>query len=612
MIADPAAPGAPAVYLFLEQTADDDRQMHTYYARIKILTEAGREKFADIVIPYRDKEEKIRGIEARTIHSDGTVIPFAGKPWQKEVARAGGVRMMEKGFSMPDVQVGSIVEYRYETTYSDWWAPHWYVQHSAFVHQEHYHFKPGPGGHVEGIRLLPATAQVTEKGGQWDLVMNNVPAFEDEDDSPPMDSFAERMLFYYVRNIDSPDHYWQVEGDGWSGSVDRFVVPEKLKDAVAQIVAPGDTDDQKLRKIYAAVMKLDNTSFSRTLSRQEDKRLKLKFRNAADIWKQQRGDDDDIALLLIGLARAAGLKAWAMMVSDRDHNIFIREELDWSQLDDIVAIVSLGGKDIYLDPGERYCQYGKLNWIHTGTMGVRQTDKGSEIAKTPPPVYTDNMISRSADLHLAGDGSITGVIREVMDGAPALRWRQEALVTDDRAAQTDFEKELQKSLPDGVEARVNHFVGLTDGGQLMAVVDVTGHLGTRTGKRLILPGEFFEARATPRFGPERRENPVDLRYPLIAEDDVRIDLAPGLSPETIPSEADLPLPHRAEYRSRYQSAKNMFEVQRTLGIGSIFYKKDDYPQLRDFFQKVGAQDQTQVVLMVAPGMASAASAPAGQ
>ena len=123
MTSDPAAPGAAAVYLFREETADDDRHMRTFYARIKILTDAGREEFSDVSMPYEDKEENIKGVEARTIHSDGTVIEFTGKPWQKEVVKAGQVRYMEKGFSMPNVQVGSILEYRYETTYSDWWAP---------------------------------------------------------------------------------------------------------------------------------------------------------------------------------------------------------------------------------------------------------------------------------------------------------------------------------------------------------------------------------------------------------------------------------------------------------------------------------------------------------
>lgn len=613
MTSDPAAPGTPAVYLFLEQTADDEDHQHTWYARIKILTNAGRQQFSDITIPYDDKQEKIRGIEARTIHSDGTVIPFTGKPWQKEVVKGGGVRIMEKGFSMPDVQVGSILEYRYETTYDDWWAPHWYVQHSAFVHQEHYRFKPGIGSHVASIRFLPKDANLTEKGGTWDLLLNNVPALDEEVDSPPTQSIEWRILFYYVfPNIDSIDKYWQQEGDGWSAAVDQFVNPGKLKDAITQIVAPGDADDQKLKKIYAAVMKLENTSFTRTLSQAEDKRLKLKFRNAADIWNQQRGDDDDIALLFIGLARAAGLKAYAMMVSDRDRNLFIRGQLDWNQLDDIIAVADLGGKELFFDPGERYCDYGELHWIHTGTMGVRQTAKGpTELAQTPPSVYKDNIVVRTASLHLASDGAVSGVVRFVMDGEPALRWRQEALRTDEQAAKTGFEQELKKSLPDGVEAKMNHFAGLADTGQLMAIVDVSGHLGTRTGKRLFLPGQFFEAKATPRFGPEKRENAVDLRYPFIVEDDIRLELPPGLAVETIPAGVDVPLGHWADYRTKYLSAKDGFEELRTLGVGNIFYKVDDYPKLRDFFQRIGAQDKTQIVLIAAPAPDRAASASSG-
>jgi hypothetical protein len=198
MTVDPAAPGAPAVYLFREETADDQRQMRTLYARIKILTDAGREQFSDITMPYEDKEENIKGVEARTIHSDGTVIPFTGKPWQKEVAKAGGMKFMEKGFSMPDVQVGSILEYRYETTYDGWWAPHWYAQQPAPVHQAHYHFAPGMNGRVASIRFLPKDAQINENGKGWDLVLNNVPAAVDEVDAPPMHIVGYRVLFYYV------------------------------------------------------------------------------------------------------------------------------------------------------------------------------------------------------------------------------------------------------------------------------------------------------------------------------------------------------------------------------------------------------------------------------
>jgi len=38
MTADPKAPGAAAVYLDIEETANDSLHLETYYARIKVLT----------------------------------------------------------------------------------------------------------------------------------------------------------------------------------------------------------------------------------------------------------------------------------------------------------------------------------------------------------------------------------------------------------------------------------------------------------------------------------------------------------------------------------------------------------------------------------------------
>src|SRR6185369_11952759 len=42
MTSDPKAPGAAAVYLYREETEDDPHAFRTIYARIKVLTEAGK------------------------------------------------------------------------------------------------------------------------------------------------------------------------------------------------------------------------------------------------------------------------------------------------------------------------------------------------------------------------------------------------------------------------------------------------------------------------------------------------------------------------------------------------------------------------------------------
>ena len=57
MTSQPEVPGAPAVYLFREETTDDKLHMFSIYVRLKILNELGKEKGNVEINYYRGKEE---------------------------------------------------------------------------------------------------------------------------------------------------------------------------------------------------------------------------------------------------------------------------------------------------------------------------------------------------------------------------------------------------------------------------------------------------------------------------------------------------------------------------------------------------------------------------
>src|SRR5258708_38471638 len=138
---------------------------------------------------------------------------------------------------------------------------------------------------------------------------------------PPMQSLSYRVLFYYTE-LSKVEEFWKKKGKDWSKDVDRFAAPSKLGDAAGKIISPGDSDQQKVAKIYDAVMALENTSFTREHSAAENKAAGVKIKTAADIWEQKRGNADELTLLFVGLARAAGLKAYAMEVTNRDRGVF--------------------------------------------------------------------------------------------------------------------------------------------------------------------------------------------------------------------------------------------------------------------------------------------------
>jgi len=625
MTADPKAPGAAAVYLYREETTDDALHYHSYYERIKILTEKGKEQ-ATIRTPYERGNFKVTDIKGRTIHADGTVVPLTAKPTDLMDFKSNSMQINQMVFTLPSAEVGSILEYRLQIRYDDNWvsSPTWEIQQPFYVHKAHYFFNPeSTTGHtisdnrgqnldkiMYAVNGIHANQVVRDTMGRFSIDLTDIPAIPSDDWMPPLNTLKWRVEFYYTYASSGPQ-FWESEGKHWAKETDHFTDPSSgLKSAVSQIVSPGDTDEQKARKIYAAVMKLENTHFTRRKSEAERKVEKLKaIKDAEDVWKQQSGSEDEIALLFVALARAAGLKVWPMKVVDRSRAIFDVTYLSAEQLDDYIAIVELGGKDVYLDPGQKMCPFGSLHWSHAIASGFRLSEKGATLATTPAQTYNDAVVKRVADLELDDQGAAKGFARFIMTGPEALRWRQLALENDQDEVKKQFNESIQDEFPDGVQADFDHFLALDDpNADLMAIVKVSGNLGSQTGKRFFLPGFFFDSHAKhPFVDQSTRETPVDVRYPKREADDVSYDLPPGFAVDSAPKSDSTTWPDHAVLKSRSEIKGNTVRVARVMVYNFTLLPPKDYQGLHDFYQKVATADQQQVVLTRTLATAAAAS-----
>jgi transglutaminase-like putative cysteine protease len=623
MTSIPEVAGAPAVILFSEQTAEDNLHMWSFYQRIKVLTEGGKDQ-ANVELPYITGSAgvNIDSITGRTIHADGTIIPFTGKPYDKLVEKTRDYKVSEKVFTLPDVEVGSIIEFRYKLRFDDGYyiSPDWFLQSELFARKEHFDWKPTgyatngqltDGAHVAWTTMLPQGATVEQKALHTSIAgtsaqptleisldVSNVPALPKDSNMPPVDSLSYRVLFYYT-TVNSPQEYWTQNGKIWSKARDKFIGPgSAVKEKAAALVAPGDSEEVRLKKAYDFVMSLENTDFTRKRSQQENKAAGEKeINNTDDVLKRGRGSSDELAMLFVALARASGSKVYLMAVTNRDQALFQTNYLTLRQLDDDIAVANIDGKDVFFDPGERYCTFKQLAWKHSMTGGLRQTDKGTELSSTPFEPYKSNHVSRIADLTLDERGTATGAVIMSYTGDAALRWRQSALRGDETSLHRELRESLEEMLPGGMDIKVVSVQNLTDPDKPLAVnYKVTGPVGNPTGKRLFVPANLFETNSKPIFTKAKRELFVDMHYADQVQDAVRYKYPAGIVVESAPAADEVVMKNSAVFSVRNQQAESSITLYRNLTIGKVYFSPEEYPDLHAFYAKVDGKLQDTLVL----------------
>ncbi len=632
----PGYPGAAAVVLYREEITKDDLHVVQHYDRIKVLTEEGK-KYANVELRfvsttdegsdfyYGGDEKTVGEIVGRTVHPDGTVIPFTGKPYKKTMEKLKGAKYQALVFTLPDVEVGSILEYRYATRISDhtFEAPDWFIQGNLYVKSAHYEWYPTtrelvdskerPINSITWFPILPKDAKIDahETPGvgvngltqhTYMLTVKDIAPQVEEEYMPPIASYSYRVLFNFT-SYHSAAEYWKSEGKDWSKKMDAFANPnDDLQKVTNGIIAGATTQDEKLQKIYAAVMKLENTNYTRTHEQREDKAAGAgKLNSVDDIFHRERGSSTQLTALFVGMARAAGMKAYLMLVPDRSEELFTPMWLNFSQFDATIAVVNVDGKEKFFDPGSRYCSYGHLAWEHTLVQGLRQVDGGTDFGGTPGDPYTMNKVARVANLNMSEQGDVSGKVTLSYVGAPALAWRHRALQGDDESLRHALRTEMEDMLPKSLEVKVTDVQDVASYEKpLVVTYEITGKAGTSTGKRLVLPADLFEAGSSATFPHEKRELPVYFRYPETKQDAIRINFEKGYAIEVMPEAAKFEIPSKAVYNMTVASTPTSFTVRRTYVIGDVLMPMSEYGTLRKFYSQFEGTDKESVVLKTVP------------
>jgi hypothetical protein len=619
MTKESQAPGAAAIILFRQVDRDDTgRTAHeNNYFRIKILTEEGR-KYADIEIPFFKDRGNIGAIRARTVRPDGSIANFDGKVFEKSIAKAKGLKYLAKTFTLPDVQVGSIIEYSYTLDLAENFVfdSHWILSKELFTKSAKFSLKPYRSEYsTMSVRwswqgLPPGT--VAPKEGPDRIVRletSNIPAFQTEDFMPPENEMKARVDFIYSEDLPESDAagFWKKTGKKLNGQLEDFVGKRKaMEQIVAQIVSPNDAPEVKARKIYARVQQVRNTSYEVSQTEQEQKRDKEKAPgNVEDVWKRGHGDGVQLTWLYLALVRAAGIEAYGVWVSDRSNYFFHPNVMDRTNLDANVVLLKLNGKDVYCDPGAAFTPFGLLTWPETGVQGLRLDKDGGSWVVTTLPESAASRIERKANLKLSDGGDLEGKLTIAYTGLEAVRRRVEMRNEDETNLKKFLEDQVREYVPVAIEVELANKPDWSSSESSLVTefsLKVPGW-AAGAGHRALVPVGLFSATEQRVFDHANRVHPIYFEFPFEKHDDITVELPTGWQVSSLPA-AQKQDGHVVVYSLQVENAKNTLHLTRNLSVDFLLIDQKYYPALRNFFQVVRTSDEEQIVLQSGTASAS--------
>jgi hypothetical protein len=601
-------PEADAAILFREGELNDNYVEGTtlkLYIRIKIFNERGR-RFTDVQLPYKVEVGRVTDVSARTIRPDGSVVEVAGRDiFDKVVARTSQGIWRAKVFSMPAVEPGAIIEYRYRQTYPEgfrYFALD--LQSELFTKELHYSIQPQAASKLD-VRWVTFNTQDPKRfapkwDGTFDIRAENILPYRREPLMPP--DLSVKMwgwLYYSNEQETNPDKYWREYAKRSHDRASYETEPTRaIRRVVDSITLSTDGPAEKIARIYGYVQKeIRNVGLKDDHAEGEGETGLKKSDSAEDTIRRRYGTPREINRLFISMLRAAGFDARVAELTTRDENFFHRSFPDSFQLNsEVTAVIGRNGSIQFYDPGTQYCPLGMLSWEKEGTTALVCGKRDSRFVETPVTDAAHSSEHRNVTINLFNDGHVEAQVELKTAGQRAVELRGElADLTPDQQRKHVL-KAMRDLLPSATfdESSIA-FSNLTAAGGPLA----TGYsfnaaqMATRTEKRLLLRPALISHPDESLLPEPRRSNSIYFHYPWSESERVIIKAPEGYKPEQLPAPVDIDI-GAALYHSKFTLEGHHVVYERHLVVNAIIFRADQYATVKAFFDRVHQADRTAV------------------
>jgi transglutaminase-like putative cysteine protease len=602
-------PDADAAILFREGELNDtypDGTSLKVYIRIKIFNDRGR-RYAEVQLPYKVELGRVSDVQARTIRPDGSVVDVESRDiFNKVVLKTNHGIWRAKIFTMPAVEAGGIIEYRYRQTYPQgfrYFALD--LQSDLFIKELHYRIQPPIASKLD-VRWVTFNSPDPRRfaptwDGSFDIRAENIPPFRREPLMPPELGVKMWGWLYYSHDADpSPERYWRDYAERRHQRISYETKPTRaIRRVVDTITLSRDGSSEKIARIYAYVQnEIQNIGpgDEREPEAAPDPGLK-KNKSVDDTIRRRYGTPSDINLLFISMLRAAGLDARLAELTTRDENFFHRSFPDAFQLNsELTVVISRAGSVQFFDPGTVHCPAGMLSWEKEGITALVYGTGDWRFVETPVSDASQNAEERIVRVVACADGDVQAHVEVKFTGQRAIELRSQSADQAPDVLRKQILVGLRGLLP---SARIDES-SVTVSNPKGAVTPVvasydfrTLQFATRTETRLFVRPAFLSHRDESVTPAPARANSICFPYPWSENDRVVIEPPPGYKIEQLPDPVDLDI-GAAHFHSAVSREGNNAVYERRLVVNAINFSVEQYPTVKAFFDRVLQVDRAAV------------------
>lgn len=600
-------------------TTDGFKIWSEIYKKIKIFKQEG-ESQATITIPYYYKlasnRETFSNIEAISYNMEnGKIVKTKLDKkyiFDEEVSKF----MHQIKFSIPNVKVGSVIEFKYKRTSPNYYnLPDWQMQSDIPVLNstyevlipEYFDFNTEIKGY-ENIKTVESddTQQFNlgvKNDGSPNSVLSSsknikftavdIPALKkDESNVWCVEDFMSGIRFE-LKGTRFPNTFYKPYSQSWE-DVEKYIndvsdlgtnlkMSDPYKKEIKKLTDSITDEKTKIELIY---------SFIKHHIRWNEK-YSFFGNKAHEAVKNGTGDNGQINLVLLSALKDAGIKAYPILISRRSEGRLPFSFPSYDKLSTfLIAAVTADGKQHFYMDGSAV--YGGLNMLPTNLL----VDRGRIFDPTVTEKWVDlTNIAKNQHIsfmlaQLDRNGVLSGKQTTIFTNQLAYAFKLSYFGSKDSLDFVDKLKTANQITVDSLKITGKE----TMSSSVNEVLDFTKKYDT-DGDFIYINPLIFPHMIKNDFIQSERKLPVEFNYPYIYQISCTILLPENYKVEEIPKSIKMTL-NNAQGKCIYQVQQdgNNLQVSYRFELNQTIFPQTDYAAIREFFGQVVTKNTEMIVL----------------